>query len=199
MPRPTPGSPRKASTTPCRPAARSSSAWWPRARPTSIPGSGRPWNGIPPPVMRSCARPAAGSRRPTARRSSTSSGLPQPGLHRPRRLSPGGSHAGAPRSGRARARLHLLPPETAHRHGHSRPALAARAAAARDCLACASSSPGSPCRIRSGSRPGSTRTPRPMPPCCARASRSSRPAPSRRGRSRAIRGRDCSGCPPTGR
>ena len=44
-----------------RPAARSSTAWWPRARRTSTPGWGRPWSGTPRPGRRSSRPPARAS------------------------------------------------------------------------------------------------------------------------------------------
>ena len=65
--------PPKGSRTPCRPAARSSSAWSPRVRPTSIRASGRPWNGTRRRATPCCARPAVRVTTAGATRSSTSS------------------------------------------------------------------------------------------------------------------------------
>ena len=94
-------------------------------------------------------------------------GLPQPGLHRSRRLSLGGLSGGR-RPGRAEfvpalRLLHLLPPETAHRLAiRGLPWLPARPLPELPRLRV--ELPGSLCSIRSGSRPGSTRTLRPCRP-----------------------------------
>ena len=150
----------RASPTPSRPAARSSSAWSPRARPTSIRASGRPWSGTRRPgdaVLRAAGGRVEDQRR--ARRSSTSSPASAT-----RASSPG---APEPASG-------------PRRHGSSRLGVAACCICCRRrrrtgprsgcCPGCRPRRlpgpaapahvrwPGSTCRTRSAWRPASTRT-----------------------------------------
>ena len=59
-PRPTPSWLTTRSASSARSARRSSSAWWRRARPTSIRASAPPWNGIPPRATRCWPPPVDG-------------------------------------------------------------------------------------------------------------------------------------------
>ena len=126
-------------------------------------------------------------------------GLPQPGLHRPRRLSrEPPTRADEARAGAAPA------PSAAAGDGapaaHSRPALAAARGLCPSCRACASRSPGSTLPHPVGLAAGFDKNAEAHAGAAAPGLRLRRDRHGHaRARRRAIRGRGCSASPPTGR